>query len=250
MGVADISALDSAQMTKPIAASAAILFAALNVLPQTTAPPVVEVASIKEMSRRDFRYAGLTGCPLSTPKVSGNRISITGATVCTLIRTAYSLEEFEISGAPDWTTKGGDLLAYDIQALVEGSEVLTLERGRQLLQTVLSQRFKLEFHKETRDLDVLVLLVDKDGAKLTEAPPPGCSGRGDNVGSWFRTSPAPDGKFGERVGGFTTCKKAPLAALARSLTLYLLDNVVDRTGLKGEFTWELWWSDRSELASE
>src|SRR5688500_12744004 len=98
-------------MTKPTVA-VAILFAALNAFSQTTTP-MVEVASIKEMSRRDFRYAGLSGCPMASPKISGNRISISGVTVCTLIRTAYSLEEFEIVYVPDWTTKDGDLLAYD-----------------------------------------------------------------------------------------------------------------------------------------
>src|SRR4029453_10365190 len=108
-------------MTKPNVAGAAILFAALNTFSQATAP-VVEVASIKEMSRRDFRYAGLSGCPMASPKISGNRITISGVTVCTLIRAAYSLEEFEIAGAPDWTTMDGELLAYEIQALAEGSE--------------------------------------------------------------------------------------------------------------------------------
>jgi hypothetical protein len=57
----DFSVLDSAIMTRPIVTGAAILFAALKAFSQTTATLVMEVASIKEMSRRDFRDAGLSG---------------------------------------------------------------------------------------------------------------------------------------------------------------------------------------------
>ncbi len=76
---------------------------------------------------------------------------------------AYQVDKDEIAGGPDWS----DGANYTIEAKAEGEtdpEVLRL-----MLQSLLEERFGLEFHNETREKPVYALVVADGGHKLKQA---------------------------------------------------------------------------------
>jgi uncharacterized protein (TIGR03435 family) len=84
-----------------------------------------------------------------------------------LILQAFGIEEFQLTGTAGWMKS--DL--YSIYAAA-GRRVSSPEMMA-MLRNMLSSRFHLIFHRETRELPVYALTVDVKGAKLeplTEAP--------------------------------------------------------------------------------
>jgi hypothetical protein len=52
------------------------------------------------------------------------------------------------SGAPDWRDETGRNQLYDIEARAPGDGVPTMDEVRQMLQTLLAERFQLKFHRD------------------------------------------------------------------------------------------------------
>lgn len=75
---------------------------------------------------------------------------------------AYDLKDYEISG-PDWI-KADE--RYDIIANAPGASDAQM---RQMLQTLLVQRFQMKLHRETKELPVYVLVPGKGTPKVKEA---------------------------------------------------------------------------------
>jgi uncharacterized protein (TIGR03435 family) len=92
-----------------------------------------------------------------------------------------------------------------------------------MLQTLLEDRFKLAFHRETKDLPVYVLAVGKDGPKMKKSAD-------DEQYSLAVT----DGKW--------TVSHLGMDGLAVRLSRVLGRTVVDQTGLPGTFNFALEWS--------
>ena len=76
---------------------------------------------------------------------------------------AYDLKDYEISG-PDWI-KADE--RYDIVANAGGPA--SEAQMRQMLQTLLVQRFQMKLHRDTRELPVYVLVPGKGAPKVKEA---------------------------------------------------------------------------------
>jgi uncharacterized protein (TIGR03435 family) len=79
-----------------------------------------------------------------------------------LIQTAYKVKRYQVSG-PDWMSQQ----RFDI--LAKMPEGATKEQVPEMLQGLLADRFKLTFHKETREHSVYGLVVGKGGPKLKES---------------------------------------------------------------------------------
>ena len=93
-------------------------------------------------------------------------------TLKALISDAYHLKPDDISGGPDWV----DSDSYDINAKVAASDgtaqvKLTKAERRQMLQTLLADRFSLAVHNETKDAAIYGLVVAKGGPKLRAFAP-------------------------------------------------------------------------------
>ena len=86
-------------------------------------------------------------------------ITARNATLRRLIAEAYGLQLRQVIG-PGWL----DQSEYDIEAKAAGR--VAGEERASMLQTVLSERFGLKQHRETRDLRVYELVVDKGGPKI------------------------------------------------------------------------------------
>lgn len=79
-----------------------------------------------------------------------------------LIQAAYKVNADQISVAPDWgNNKRCDILAKVADSTGDGH----------VLQALLSDRFKLAVHRETKLVPVYVLVIAANGPKLSESIP-------------------------------------------------------------------------------
>ncbi len=144
----------------------------------------------------------------------GGRLRVRNASLQTLIRNAYGLLDFQLAGGPGWR----DSEMYDIDAKTAGDLKITPARMKPLLQNLLSDRFALKVHWETREMPVYALVVYKDGPKFKESTSTGKPGMNTRRGP---------GRLQ------MTGTKAPIAELASNLGFQLRHIVIDQTGLTG-----------------
>jgi uncharacterized protein (TIGR03435 family) len=217
-------------MTRKFAVAIPIAIAAWTVTGQTgMAPSGFEVASIKP----------------SDPAAGGTQIGVSPGGVFTaknvtlkvLMQQAYDVRDFQVAGGPGWL----DTDRYDIVAKGDGTgpsedELRTMtDRQRNLfkeqlitkLRTLLSDRFQLKVHPETRELPVYALVVAKNGARIQ------ATADDDVTHSSLRVSRGDGGKS-EMTGN-----RIPLASLAKSLSDHVGRTVLDQTGLQGNYDFKL-----------
>ena len=187
--------------------------------PERGPRPAFEVASIKPGDPKEPRF-GIMLRP-------GGRFTTTNATLRQLIGFAYDVRQNQITGGPSW----GDADQYNIEAKPDGSfSVPTGQRGaeliRQMLQSLLAQRFHLKVHQEIRDEPVYELVLAKGGPKLKD------SAGGENES--------------ERIGrGTFTATATPIALLLKPLSQVLGRSIIDKTGLTGSYDFTLQWTPDS-----
>jgi uncharacterized protein (TIGR03435 family) len=207
---------------RKIAAAALVLSSAL-LAQADLAQPSFEVASIKP-SAPDDRIIGMFTNP-------GGRITVTLYTLKMLIHDAYGVQDFQISGGPRWTeTDRYNLIAQPSAS--SASAKLTTPNPKlppppeelRMLQNLLADRFKLKFHRETKEGPVYDLIVAGKGPKLKPAK----SADDFPVVGYGRTGRAdsPDFMMGEN---------ASMQRLATRLSTEFARPVIDRTGLPGTF---------------
>jgi uncharacterized protein (TIGR03435 family) len=186
------------------------------------APPEFEVASIRP------HPGGDNGS--SNTKVSpGGRLSAINVTVRKMIRNAFDVEDFQISGAPRWI----DSASYDIEAKTTGRVETTRDDISRLILSLLQERFQMRYHRTTRELTEYALEVAGNGPKLESH-----TGSDETFTS-----------MNSHAGIITLkAKRISMEDFAYSLRRQLGRPVIDRTGLTGEFDLDLTWS--SEQAAD
>jgi uncharacterized protein (TIGR03435 family) len=210
-----------------------MLFACCNLFGQSPASSAFEVASIKQSFFPDAAYFegySLAGtCNKANLAISGNRINFSKVTLCGLIRLAYDVFEYQVSGMPGWMKKREQSMYYDIEARAEGAGLLTTDQARAMLRTLLAERFRLRLHDEQTELPVYALIVNKDGPKLAIDPKGICMNRGPAfiIGPGILVSCTP---------------RMTMAQLADSLGRETDRPVLDKTGLTGVHAFELRWT--------
>jgi uncharacterized protein (TIGR03435 family) len=85
--------------------------------------------------------------------------------VLILLRQAFDLEDYQISG-PDWMRAA----RFNISAKVP--EGASREQFRIMLRNLMTERFKLQSHRETKEVQVYDLVVAKNGPKMKESTGP------------------------------------------------------------------------------
>jgi uncharacterized protein (TIGR03435 family) len=178
--------------------------------------PAFEVAAIKPSDP----MAHGNGCfPKGQP--GGQTFIGRCITARLLITYSYKIIDIQLVGGPDWL----DTQLYDFDAKSDHS--LTRAELAPMLQTMLADRFKLQFHRETRTMPSLVLTVDKAGAKMKP---------NDGPNAWeIAIVSAPSSSIPKFKG--TRC---PLSYLSWWIAQREDRPVVDKTGLDGfwDFTLE------------
>jgi uncharacterized protein (TIGR03435 family) len=195
--------------------------------------PAFEVASIRPASFPSDSYfmgfsaAGTCGAPPLA--ISGNRVTLPRVTLCTLIRLAYNVPDYRISGLPGAMTKADQSNYFDVRAEAEEG-ALTQDQARAMLQTLLADRFQLKLHRETKELPIYALVIGKSGSKLSTQPLP-CA-----------ANPRPAATQPGR--GFSMCNATtPMSRLTLMLSQQITDRpILDKTGLTGQYAFILRWS--------
>jgi bla regulator protein blaR1 len=151
-----------------------------------------------------------------------------GVTLERLIQLAYHIQDAQISGPHDLLNK----TKFDIDAQLAPSYVqqMSEHKGGEdqgMLKSILTDQFKLALHYENRNLPAYDLVLDGNGTKLQ---PSGNEPRMMHLGR-----------------GELSSSGAPLELLAEQLSARLGRAVVDKTGLKGNYAFNLHWTpDQSE----
>ena len=203
--------------------------------------PKYEVASIKPSSEEDGRIR-----MMMTP----DGISLNGAQVQMLLQQAFGVERDRIVGAPDWVRSK----RYDIEAKVTPEEApklekLKMEQRRAMLLPLLEERFGLKYHHEARELPMYALVVAKSGPKLklSTAPiprPPGGPGApdGPQVSGGPPRDPAGNRGMMRMSPGGIEANGGGMQFLAHALSAIVGRSVVDKTGLTGNYDFNLNWT--------
>ena len=214
----------------------ALLFVTLLHGQEKPARLTFEVASIKPNK---------SGDPNVMLMFKPNGFSATNAPLHEVIRLAYQVPDFQMSGGPLWINSE----RYDIEAKVDSSAAEQLrqpdqDQHRQMLQSLLQDRFKLKVHWETKELPIYALTVAKNGFKLHEAKPDDTypDGIKDEAGV---------GRAGlMRMGpGRITAQGLPMNTFVRLLSQQLGRTVLDKTALTGNYDVELQWTPDNIPAS-
>jgi uncharacterized protein (TIGR03435 family) len=181
--------------------------------------PTFEVVSVKP---------NRIGGPIQFSALSGGRLSATNVSVTQLIKAAYQVQDFQISGAPNWL----DSDKYNIEAKSAG--VANAEQTRLMLQSLLADRFKLTLHRETKEVPALALTLAKGSAnkttRLVQADNSGCQPEPSPSNPCDHIKGFPGGISGEKVS---------MPQLSLALGSMLRRTVVDQTGLDGVFDFKL-----------
>ena len=168
---------------------------------------------------------------------SANRLYATGFTLQALVAAAYSLTPRAISGGPAWT----DSDRYDILASTPGGIQPNHDEQMTMLRKLLTDRFQLAFHRESKELPVFAITVAKGGSKLKpSAAPPGTI-------PYLVNTIYPEEKGGVHV--LLPARNATMAQFAEEMQRAVVDRaVVDQTGLTGRYDFDLEWTpDESQF---
>jgi uncharacterized protein (TIGR03435 family) len=193
-----------------------------------------EVASIKPSTFPSDEYAAGFRAAVATNPCGSGRLSVSGTLItvltggiCGIVRIAYDVKSFQVVGMPatlghpgqgSRATDGGEL--YDIEARAPGPDPPNADQVREMLRSLLRDRFALTLHRESRDLSFYALVPTNDGPKLTPAV------------ATCKPTPNP---MPERM---SVCGQT-MGQVAGYLTSFVDRPVLDMTGVTGKFDYEI-----------
>jgi uncharacterized protein (TIGR03435 family) len=174
--------------------------------------PRFEVATVKPAS--PDKNPGNYGLETNRGRLIGDNL-----TLKRYIMSAYGARPHQVLGGPEWL----DTERFDIAGKADGNvgdDIL-----RKMLQALLTERFKLTFHREGRTMQAFVLDAPKGEGKLKR----GDGGEGKTI----------NGRGDLTVENTTMDRFADV--LSRQMDL----PVVNRTGIDGVFSVKLRWTPES-----
>ena len=193
------------------------------------------------------------------------RFDASDTTAAALVFWAYGLDcgigrgSDRLFGFPDWFNNDG----FDVLALIpEGTPRYTRDqlwahdapKLQKMLQSMLAERFHLVMHSETKEMQVYVLTVAKGGPRYlasspAKRPAPVTQPGGGTVFPAGFATPEPNGMTMWKEVDDTCCqsvgpglisgKKKSMSWLVNILGTVTGRLVLDRSGLAGEFNYQL-----------
>jgi uncharacterized protein (TIGR03435 family) len=199
-------------------------------------------ASIKPSEISTPTYAG-SGAHMVRMMFSPSGFQAANASLKSIIQEAYGVQANQIAGP-----KEIDTIAYDIELKTDqpAASELTMEqrmqRNRSMLQALLANRFQLKVHRQSTELPIYILTVAENGSKLQPSRSEGFTvdfkGPDGKAMAQHRMLMQQDG--GQVVG--ITAQGVPAHEIAQQLSRQLGINVVDKTGLTGNYDFNLSWT--------
>jgi uncharacterized protein (TIGR03435 family) len=180
----------------------------------------------------------------------GGRFNAINMTLWQILSIAYPIDgkfrdELNLVGGPGWINSD----RFDIVAKADGSPRLdtnkpgstvtdvdreAVDRIRVMLRRFLAERFRLQFHHETRELPIYELVRARNNGALGAALHRAAGECGRDCGSIRRT--APDSVTGTSVS---------MGSVAHTMSDWVRRTVVDKTGIDGPMDFTLTWSPES-----
>jgi uncharacterized protein (TIGR03435 family) len=233
---------------KPLARAAGCLMAlvvALSVGLEAQAPatpPDPNVPLFYEAASVRANKSGERGSTIR--RQPGGRLTATNMPLRALITFAYQLQPFQLVDDPSWLRTEN----FDIVAKMEGDPPPVApgtgaDPHMLAMRTLLAERFKLVVRRETREMDIYALVVARPDGK----PAPGLKPTTQDCAAMVAAArggppPGPNspvtcgirGTFGRlQVGSM------PIGMFANNLSGTVQRIVVDRTGLTGNWDFEI-----------
>jgi uncharacterized protein (TIGR03435 family) len=190
------------------------------------AAPAFEVVSVKPSTTSGRYGIGIFPFP-------GGHVEASYCTADYLIQQAFYIQPFQVSGAPRWTRED----RFDLQAKPPASSSssksnptsfkspLNAEQ-RQMLQAALADRFQLQYHWETKEGPIYLLVRTSKQPNLTPA-------KNKDDYPWAG-SVAGGPPFSDGIRGMNET----MAQLAERISPILDRPVIDRTGIEGSFDFQ------------
>jgi uncharacterized protein (TIGR03435 family) len=184
----------------------------------------------------------------------GGRFNAVNVPARFLVTFAYQLQGFQLIGGPDWL--GSD--SFDIVAKMEGDPPPMPpgsgpDHMMMAMRALLAERFKLVTHKETRELDIYALVMAKPGGKPGPALKPSttdCAALMKGPRSGGPPGPTDPIQCGSRQNfGRIQFNGMPLSVFANGIAGQVGRMVIDRTGLTGNWDFELTFAPERPLGA-
>ena len=194
-------------------------------------PPAFDLADVhvSPHSNNPFMRGG---------NLRGDQFILRQGTMVDLIARAYGVEDDFVLGGPAWL----DTDRFDI--LAKAPRTTSDDDIKLMLQALLKDRFNLVLHNDTKPLPAFVLTVGKGGPRMKESDGTASSGCGD-------TPSAPATPSGAVPYNYVSCHNLTADQIAENLHDmaggYLTNNVVNSTGLKGSWDFDIHWTSRGNL---
>jgi uncharacterized protein (TIGR03435 family) len=183
-----------------------------------TAALVTFMAMAQQLAPAEFEVASVRLIPLSQTSVPGavrqsieahpGSLIMRNVRMWGLVKWANDLKEYQISGVERLAAEH-----YNVEAMAEGAPVPQL---RVMLQNLLTSRFKLTAHRETKEVRGYELVVAKGGAQL-------------------RNSHLETASDIEMKGTAVLLRKTSLTEFADWLSGPMRAPVIDKTAIEGQF---------------
>src|SRR6185312_1651894 len=165
---------------------------------------------------------------------TGGGLRVRNGTLGGLIESAYDVRDFQIAGGPGWLdTDRFDVIARSESGRPAPSRDEDTKTTRTKLQALLADRFHLIVHRETREHAEYALTVGRDGPRLAVVPP--------------GTAPRPPTGI-QSASGHLVGRQATMAQLVFALSRRLGQPVVDSTGLRERYDFEMTWAELDAAA--
>lgn len=175
------------------------------------AQPAFEVASIK---------AADPNAPGTSIHSTPDRLTLENISLKDCVEQAFEVKDFSLS-APGWL----DSARFNITAKASGE--VPRKQLNVMLRSLLVDRFKLSFHRESKVMPAFALLLGTKGLKLR---------------------PEADGRSGWSTGrGMLQGTKLSMAGVADLLAELVNRPVKDMTGVNGVFTFKLRWNPETSV---
>lgn len=200
---------------------AAVTFAASHALAQTPAlvklmaadaHPSFAVATIKPHDPASNRQGF---------DAVGDRYTVRGQTIVSLMMFAYSIDKHQVVDAPDWARTD----RWDIEGTNDTPGQPNLRQQQEMLQKLLADRFGLKFHHDKRELPVYFIQIAKGGPKLK--PPANPDAEPDQDAS----------NHGTEVT--VTITTGTMADFIMGMQFFFDRPLVDQTGIPGRHDFKL-----------
>jgi uncharacterized protein (TIGR03435 family) len=197
----------------------------------TDTPPTFEVADVHVSPNRLFPF-------MDGGFLRGDRYVLRQATMADLIATAYGVDASNVQGGPIWLETD----RFDV--IAKAPPTTSPATVKLMLRSLLADRFKLVTHTGSAPMPAFVLTAGKGPPKMKQAED---SGEADCKYQEPPQNPAPD-----TVPSIVfSCHHTTMEEFAKNVHEwaggYLTDPVVDSTGLKGSWDFDIKWTPRQAL---